>query len=125
MAHSETHKFKPGTLDHIHIISKDCKKTMEIWERMFDIGPWDIRGALNFAYMDNGVELLVSSWEGKEEGVDHLGFKVDDLEAEVANLVAQGAKVIGQRPGQWAYIDSGAPGGVIFEFIQKRKPSTD
>ncbi len=123
MAHSETHKFKPGTLDHVHIRARDRKKVIETWERMFGVGPWAIRGGLAFAYMDNGVELAIHQHrEGMEEGVDHLGFNVDDLEGEVANLVAQGAKVTAQGTG-WVYLDCGT--GVIIELIKERGKITD
>ena len=135
-----THKFQAKTLDHIHIRVRDCKKVAETWERMFGISPWAIReyssttpegktvtGGMAFAYMDNGVGFVIEqAREGMDdfiethgEGLHHIGFYVDDVDGEAANLVAQGAKIVAQHPGNWVYLDSG-PGGVIFELINKK-----
>jgi methylmalonyl-CoA/ethylmalonyl-CoA epimerase len=63
----------------------------------------------------------------QREGLHHLGFMVNDLEERVEACRAQGIGVI-QR-GQikhkgftvdYAYMDTVAIGGVIFEFIQTR-----
>lgn len=63
----------------------------------------------------------------KREGLHHLGFMVNDLEKRVEACKARGIEVI-QR-GQikhkgftvdYAYMDTVALGGVIFEFIQWR-----
>ena len=123
-----TPKFQAKTLDHIHIVAKDTKKVTEIWEQMFGIGPWTFRWGIAFAYMDNGVELCVSApWrDNQPEGVDHFGFFVDDVEAEIANLEAQGAKLTGHEPGFWAYLDSGVAGsGGVIEVIKRHEPFQD
>ena len=65
--------------------------------------------------------------KNKGEGLNHLGFQVDNLEeaktaAEKAGFhVIQGFK----RPDNsgFAYIDSDKVGGVIFELIQRAKPA--
>ena len=49
-----------------------------------------------------------------------LGFFVDDVDREPANLVKQGSEIIIQRPGQWIYLDSSGIHGVIFELMQRR-----
>ncbi|MBW2674956.1 MAG: transposase, partial [Deltaproteobacteria bacterium] len=49
----------------------------------------------------------------------HLGFRVDDVDAEVAELVEGGATLLIHDPGQFAYLDAGGPGGAIFELMQK------
>ena len=122
MKKSGTYKFQPKTLDHVHAHVRDREKVIETWEGMLGLGPW-FAGGLAFAYMDNGVELAVHQHrEGMEEGVHHLGFNVDDLEGETANLVAQGAKVTAQGTG-WVYLDCGT--GVIIELIKERGKITD
>lgn len=143
MTESKTRKFKLETVDHIGIVVRDCEKVIETWERMFGIGPWtfttntgtdaggnpiDVR--LAFAYLGDLEIELIQVVKGKilhsefleehGEGLHHLGFFVDDVDREAAKLVTQGAKIIIQRPGQWIYLDSGGPGGVIFELMQRR-----
>lgn len=143
MADSETHKLKLETVDHIGLVVKNSEKVMETWERMFSIGPWttitntgkDAKGnpvevKLSFAYLGNlelelievvkGNILHSTFLEEHGEGLHHLGFFVDDVDEEAANLVAQGAEKIIQMPGQWVYLDSGGPGGVIFELMKRR-----
>jgi len=143
MTKSETHKFTLETVDHIGIVVRDCEKVIETWGRMFGIGPWtfttntgtDAEGnpmevKLAFAYMGDLEIELIEIKKGKilhsefleehGEGLHHLGFFVDDVDGEAAKLVEQGAEIIIQRPGQWIYLDSGGPGGVIFELMQRR-----
>ena len=144
MANSETHKFKLETVDHIGIVVRDCEKVTETWERMFGIGPWafitsagvtDAEGnpievKFAFAYLGDLEIELIQVVKGKilhseflethGEGLHHLGFFVDDVDGEAANRVAQGAKIIMQKPGEWIYLDCSGPGGVIFELMRKR-----
>mgnify|MGYP002066185597 CR=1 FL=1 len=40
-------------------------------------------------------------------------------DAEVEELVAKGAKLFVHDPGRFAYLDSGGPGGAIFELMQR------
>ena len=56
------------------------------------------------------------------EGISHLGFYVDDLDKEVAELVAKGFEVVTSGKfvggGGLAYLDTDKEGGVFFELIQ-------
>ena len=57
------------------------------------------------------------------EGVNHLGFLVDDLDAETAKLVGKGFRVISSGKtlsgGAFAYLDTDKVGGIVFELIQQ------
>ncbi|BCS95757.1 hypothetical protein DSLASN_13890 [Desulfoluna limicola] len=61
------------------------------------------------------------------EGLHHLGFMVNDLEKRLEVCKAQGIKVL-QRGRikmklvtvDYAYLDTRAQGGIIFELIQTR-----
>jgi len=142
MESSGTEKLQLKTVDQIGIVVKDADKVMESWSSMFGIGPWAVRdfsGAdaegrpmkvrLAFAYLGPLQLELIQPVEGRifhsdfldtqGEGLHHLGFFVDDLEGEVAKLVAQGAKVLNEGPGMFAYLDTGGPGGVIYELIRR------
>ena len=137
MESSKTHKLELKTVDQIGIAVKDIDKVIETWSSMFGISPWtfrDIGGTdtkgrswkarLAFAYLGPLQIELIQPLEGRiiqsrfletlGEGVHHLGFYVNDVDGEVANLQAQGAKLLLTDPGNFAYLDSGGGGGVIF-----------
>ena len=128
---------------HIGYFVKDAKEVMETWERVYGIGPWtvhDLSGTdaegrprtAKICFADVGpvqVELIepgnhpglafhAGALEKQGEGLHHLAFYVDDVDAEAARLVAQGAENIASTPGNWAYVT--APGGAVFELYQKR-----
>lgn len=60
--------------------------------------------------------------ETKGEGVQHIGFRVDDIEKEEARLVAKGIKPLYssrfKNGGGATYFDTGEVGGVLIELIQ-------
>ena len=142
MASPGTHKLQLNTVDQVSIAVKDIDKVVESWSSMFGIGPWtytDIGGAdakgrpwkarLAFAYLGPLQIELVQPVEGRifqsrfldtfGEGLHHLGFYVDDVDGEASNLVARGAKLLLTDPGNFAYLESGGPGGVIFELMRR------
>ena len=142
MASPGTHKLQLSTVDQVSIAVKDIDKVVESWSSMFGIGPWtytDIGGTdakgrpwkarLAFAYLGPLQIELVQPVEGRifqsrfldtfGEGLHHLGFYVDDVDGEASNLVAQGAKLLITDPGNFAYLESGGPGGVIFELMRR------
>jgi len=142
MASPGTHKLQLKTVDQVSIAVKDIDKVVESWSPMFGIGPWtytDIGGTdakgrpwkarLAFAYLGPLQIELVQPVEGRifqsrfldtfGEGLHHLGFYVDDVDGEASNLVARGAKLLLTDPGNFAYLESGGPGGVIFELMRR------
>jgi len=148
MAHSESRKVKLETVDQIGIVVKDCEKVVESWERMFGIGPWtvitntgtDSEGnplevKLAFAYMGDLELELIEVVKGKilhsefleehGEGLHHLGFFADDVDGAATDLAEQGVEIMLQSPGQWVYLDTRDPGGVIFEPQRRRGKITD
>ena len=69
-----------------------------------------------------GESLWKEFLETKGEGINHLGFFVDDIDKEEAKLVEKGFKVLYssrfQSGGGATYFDTGKVGGVILELIQ-------
>jgi methylmalonyl-CoA/ethylmalonyl-CoA epimerase len=141
---SATHKFKIKAIDQISYAVKDIDKTVEAWSRLYGIGPWTYRenggtdakgrpwkARLAFAEIGPLQIELVQCTEGRifqsrfldtwGEGLHHIGFYVDDVDAEVKNLVSQGVKLFIHDPGRFAYLDAGTAGGAIFELIQRPK----
>jgi len=122
MADSKSHQFQPKTVDHISYAVKDIERVVADWSRLYGIGPWTYREKMEIE--------LVQCVEGRifqsrfldtwGEGLHHIGFFVDDVDAETANLVAQGAKLFIHDRGNFAYLDAGGAGGAIFELMQRR-----
>jgi len=142
MESKRTHQLQLKTVDQIGIVVRDIDKVIASWTQLFGIGPWrfrDISGKdaegrpvkvrLAFAPLGPVTLELIQPVEGRVfhsgfleahgEGLHHLGFYVDDIEGEVANLLAQGARVLSEAPGRYAYLDTGGAGGVIFELIRR------
>ena len=139
---NSTHQFQPKMVDQISYAVKDIDEVIKAWSSLYGIGPWtfkenggnDAKGRpwkIRMAFADVGpmqIEL-VQCTEGRifqsrfldtwGEGIHHIGFYVDDVDAEAANLVAQGAKLFIQDPGNFAYLDAGGSGGAIFELMKR------
>src|SRR4030042_4204592 len=134
---------KVKSIDHISYAVTDIDKTVEAWSKLYGIAPWtyrenggtDVKGRpwkirMAFAYVGPLEVELVQCVEGRifqsrfldkwGEGVHHLGFFVDDVDAEVTKLTKDGAQLLIHDPGKFAYLDAGGPGGAIFELMQKR-----
>ena len=143
MENRGTHKFQPKAVDQIGILVKDIDKVVESWSQLFGMGPWRFADVdhtaelgklykLRLAFTNIGsvqIELIQpvegETWQAEYlekvgEGLHHINFRVDDMDKEVSNLVAQGAKVFYTIPGRFAYLETGGPGGVVFEIVQKR-----
>lgn len=135
---------KINTVDHISYAVADIDKVVEAWSRLFGFGPWrymenggkDAKGRpwqirMAFACAGDMEIELVQCTEGRifqsrfvdkwGEGVHHIGFFVDDVDAEVAALAKEGANVLIHDPGRFAYVDAGGPGGAIFELMSRRE----
>lgn len=62
--------------------------------------------------------------EEKGEGLHHLAFMVDDVDAEIANMEKRGFKVVqtGAMPNtKWAYLEAKESGGLLIELCQAHK----
>lgn len=71
----------------------------------------------------SGPTIYRDFLEMKGEGIHHLGFDVQDMDARLAKYQKMGIRVLqsGRTPvGGFAYLDTLATGGVIFELIQRK-----
>ncbi len=144
MENRRNDKLQLKTVDQIGIVVKDIDKVIEAWSSLYGIGPWTFREnggtdakerpwKIRMAFANLGplhIEL-VQCTEGRilqsrfldnwGEGVHHIGFYVDDVDAEAENLIAQGVKLLIRDPGRFAYLDAGGPdtGGAIFELMKR------
>ena len=72
---------------------------------------------------------LVKFLETKGQGIHHICFEVNDLEAEVKDFVKKGVTMIDQKPRrgahdtQVAFIHPKSSGGVLIELCEPQKKS--
>jgi len=134
--------FNLKSVDQISYSVKDIDKTIGAWSSIYGMGPWtfrengglDVKGRpwkirMAFTYVGPMQVELVQCVEGRifqsrfldtwGEGLHHVGFYVEDVDAVVKHLTAKGAKLLIHDPGNFAYLDAGGPGGAIFEFMRK------
>ena len=150
MKEGEIEKSPFLTIGQVGVVVKDLDKFIEFYSSL-GIGPFKpsdmaptierkVRGKVaNYktkmrVAQVGQVELEVSQplggecaqrefLESKGEGINHLGFFVDDLDKEVAKLTERGFKVIqsgrNAKGNKFAYFDTTAIGGIILELIQR------
>jgi len=74
-----------------------------------------------------GRELRTEFLENHGEGIQHIGIRVDDLEGELAKMAKLGFKIVLRSepgyPTNWAYLDTDKMGGIMYELVQRRKPT--
>ncbi len=134
-------------LNHIGVVVRDLDKAVEHLESIglesfrkpppmagqpvFRGKPSDakVKGLMTYI---GGVELEVAQpvegessqqeyLDAKGEGLHHLGFLVDNLDKEVANLLKKGFKVMlkGEQKGEkWAYFETRIA-GLILQLTEK------
>lgn len=136
----------------IGIVVKSVDETLKYFQEMFGFKDFEVRyvdyptatyygkvagykGKRGFFNLGNTQIELIELVSGKTihedflknkgEGLNHLGFRVDDLESAKKNAEKAGLHVIQSftRPDSsgFAYIDSDKVGGVIIEMIQRPK----
>jgi len=137
-------------VSQVGIIVRDIDKAVEYYESL-GIGPFetlkgvtvverkvygkvteDVRLNVRVAQVGPIQIELIQPLEGKSpwmeflktkgEGINHLGFFVDDIEKETARLEGIGFKILCsarfENGGGAAYFDTDRVGGVLFEFVQ-------
>ena len=149
MEKDTTEKLPFSTIDQVGVVVKDLDRAVEFYSSL-GIGPFqplhvtrvertvygkladDVRNISRVAQMGHvqleliqpvsGESVQKEFLERRGEGINHLGFLVDDVGKEVAKLVAKGFNVISSVQylggGGVAYLDTDRIGGVLFELIQ-------
>ena len=143
---------KPGTwkFDHLGVVVRDLGRAIKHFQSM-GFGPFvsnpsevvtdrkvygkpaniKLRGAegvlsgIKFEVIQpvEGNSVQKEFLENKGEGINHIGFIVDDLEGEVKKMEERGIYPIstGKVPPnrKFAYMGTNKIGGVVIEFIEK------
>jgi methylmalonyl-CoA/ethylmalonyl-CoA epimerase len=138
---------------HVGIVVKDLKKTVDFYTRAFGWGPWrmvhtefrnaEFRGkptwyagprafvnlgsvSLEIGETNQGESVHTEMLRNKGEGLHHLAFYVDDVEAEIAKMKNFGIPMLQtawDKDGKhaYAYLNTEAWGNIIVELNWKPK----
>ena len=136
---------------HIGVVVRDLDQAIEYFQSLLGIGPFTpnasegvtdrkvhgkpakikLRGAgadlgsikLEVLQPVEGNSVQKEFLDSKGEGINHIGFTVDNLEEEVKKLEERGFRAVstGKIPpnGGFAYMATEKVGGVMIELIQK------
>ena len=131
---------------HFGFKVRDIERTMQAYQELAGI-TWDPvaehvlpapgddgcrqRSLVTHGYTDDGVEIeLVQTLEGvavddevlgDREGVSHVAFLVDDLDAERAKARAKGIAIVheGSAPrASWVFLKDDRLGGALVQLVQ-------
>jgi len=121
-------------IHHVHIKSKDPRRSARWWADMFGarlLAEIEFAGMLFAPVELDGVRLNISSpppSEGTGEppgipyyGLEHLGLLTEDLDADLARFEEQGLEIYERRPGAGGYEIAfvATPDGVCLELLQE------
>jgi catechol 2,3-dioxygenase-like lactoylglutathione lyase family enzyme len=84
------YKMRPK-IRHIAVMTKNREKMVEFYQKVFGLEPK--RGFGGAIYMSDGdvnIALIEVKREDQQEGINHYGFEVDDLEQIKDNLRVAG-----------------------------------
>jgi len=128
-------------LDHIGIAVSDLAESLKVYT---DLLGMTLHGTetveeqkVKTAFLplgDTEIELLESTApdgpigkfiEARGQGIQHIAFKVDDIEAALAELKAKGVRLIDEKPrygaggARIAFLHPKSTNGVLIELCQK------
>lgn len=130
-------------IEHIGIAVKNLEDSNNLFSKLLGAPPYKTEEVESehvktsfFEVGENKVELLEATNENsaiakfidkKGEGVHHIAFDVDDIEAEILRLKKEGFKVINDVPkrgadNKWvAFLHPKTTNGVLIELCQEIK----
>lgn len=139
-----------GGLAQVAIVVRDVEKAAQLWAKLLGVekpsiietGEWEqtrmtfggapSRARAKLAFFDLGgvtIELIEpiggpSTWseflERHGEGIHHIAFVVDDMEAALRKLVELGGELVQKgdfEGGSYAYVDARRSLGAIVELL--------
>ena len=130
-------------INHIAVAVKDLEETAKFYQDMLGLSLSGVEVVANqktkagfFKIGESNIELvqpteadspLVKFLETKGQGIHHVCFEVDDVEAEIKALLEKGAVLVDQipRPGahqtRVAFIHPKSSSGVLIELCELPK----
>lgn len=138
-----TNNFSMNKIEHIGIAVKSLKNSNDLFSKLFNTPHYKIEevdgegvSTSFFKIGNNKIELLEASnsnspiakfIEKRGEGIHHIAFDVDDIEAEIKRLKKEGFKVLNETPKQGAdnklvaFLHPKSTNGVLIELCQEIK----
>ena len=128
-------------VDHIGIAVKSIVESLKVYEALGlkSVGVEEVaEQKVRVAFLPLGeaeIELLESTSpdgpvakyiEKNGEGIQHLALRVDNLEAALAELKAQGVRLIDEKPrygaggAKIAFVHPRSTGGVLLELSERK-----
>lgn len=127
-------------IEHIGIATPEIKKSLEFWQDALGlevvhtevVEEQGVRVAM-LPVGEPRIELLEPTSDEspvakflarRGAGIHHIAVRVDDIEASLGRLKAQGARLIDERPRVGAegclvaFVHPAAAGGVLLELVQ-------
>ncbi|MDE3142744.1 MAG: methylmalonyl-CoA epimerase [Bacteroidota bacterium] len=130
-------------IEHIGIAVKDFSTSIPLFEKLLDTSCYKKEGVesekVNTAFFRKGetkIELLESVEadgviakfiEKKGEGIHHIAFEVDDIEAEMERMKREGFILLNEKPKPGAdnklvcFLHPKGTNGVLIELCQEIK----
>lgn len=145
LEHTRTNKFETmvNKIEHIGIAVKNMDDANVLFEKMLGVPSYKMEaveseGVLTsfFQTGNNKIELLMATnpespiakfLEKKGEGIHHIAFDVDDIEAEIKRLKNEGFVLINEIPKKGAdnklvvFLHPKNTNGVLVELCQEIK----
>ena len=129
-------------IEHIGIAVKSLEESSELFGRLFGTARYKVEKVASegvstafFMVGDTKIELLeatgvdsaISKFIAKRgEGVHHIAYEVDDINAEIKRLTGQGFEVLGASPREGAdnklicFLHPRSTNGVLVELCQEK-----
>jgi methylmalonyl-CoA/ethylmalonyl-CoA epimerase len=133
---------KPSYIEHIGIAVLNLDDSVSFYEKVFGLKCYSIEEVKDqkvrtafFMVGQTKIELLESTdpegpiakfIEKKGEGVHHIAFVVDDIEAHLKHAEKEGVKLIDSNPRKGAegldiaFLHPRSTGGVLIELCENR-----
>jgi methylmalonyl-CoA/ethylmalonyl-CoA epimerase len=130
-------------LEHIGIAVKDLQKSNDLFSELLGTPPYKEEEVASefvktsfFQTGESKLELLEATQpqsaiakylEKRGEGIHHIAFEVDDIEAEMARLREQGYRLLNENPKRGAdnklvcFVHPKSANGVLLELCQTIK----
>lgn len=130
-------------IEHIGIAVKDMETSNELFAKLFNKPSYKIEeveseGVMTSFFMvgESKIELLQATnpdsaiakfIDKKGEGMHHIAFEVEDIEAEIERLKSEGFKMIHEVPKDGAdnkriaFLHPKSTNGVLVELCQEKK----
>ena len=128
-------------IEHIGIAVKNMEDSNHLFSKLFGKASYKTEAVESegvktafFKVGNNKIELLEATSadspiakfiEKKGEGIHHIAFDVDDIEAEVARLTQEGFVVLNEKPKKGAdnklvvFLHPKSTNGVLIELCQE------